>query len=379
MPAFTMTHYLNQSIGVSHRMQHYFQELRSLDRYDAEDGKLLGLRLIYLYREKKNKKHLHRHFYPDGKNHDLVSEFVRSHRGLAELSAKYPWITAFLGGVCTKKLVLVTSISTRLDWLSANEVLKIAANLSPALRQRKTPEAGLYQWKNQNPAMIELFEEHPWFESLLLIVSTEILKTAPWGVVWRVVTGAVLSIIDMASDINVIVLYLGREESRHYGWSLFSMLMMSLLLQLLAAVVHHRTVFTKAAIVDCGIIVIGMKPALNAYYVATNKPQTEGMRFDAKMELVVTKVIEMVAESVPGESSERHTHTLADGPHFERVARNGRLRAKCLRASCANYEERGEERAAQSNFFPLPLSFPLHKLTNPPYPTQGASCNHMLT
>jgi hypothetical protein len=42
--------------------------------------------------------------------------------------------------------------------------------------------------------MVELFEEYPWVEEMMLVISQVVLRTAPWGVVWRVFVGARLSI-----------------------------------------------------------------------------------------------------------------------------------------------------------------------------------------
>jgi hypothetical protein len=50
------------------------------------------------------------------------------------------------------------AVSAKLECLSEKEVKRIGANLNQALRARKTPEAGLYQWRNQNRSMVELFE-----------------------------------------------------------------------------------------------------------------------------------------------------------------------------------------------------------------------------
>ena len=52
---------------------------------------------------------------------------------------------------------LMSSVATRLDCLSVAEARIIGSALAPALRARKTAEAGLYQWAHQNASMVELF------------------------------------------------------------------------------------------------------------------------------------------------------------------------------------------------------------------------------
>jgi len=66
------------------------------------------------------------------------------------------------------------------------------------------------------------------------------MKTAPWGVMWRVCTGAALSVLDIVTDVVVIVGYMGKEETRGYGYSLLMMLVGSMVLQLLLVFAQHR-------------------------------------------------------------------------------------------------------------------------------------------
>jgi len=117
-----------------------------------------------------------------------------------------------------------------LECLSEKEARKIGRSLMPALKQRKTAEAGLHQWKMQNRSMVELFERHAWVESMQLEVAQEVMNTAPWGLMWRVCTGATLSVLDIITDVVVIVGYMGKEETRGYGYSLLMMLVGSMVL-----------------------------------------------------------------------------------------------------------------------------------------------------
>ena len=121
------------------------------------------------------------------------------------------------------------SVSTKLECLSEMEARKIGRSL----KQRKTALAGLYQWKNQNLSMVELFERYDWMESMLLEVAQEVMNTAPWGLMWRMCPGATLSVLDIVTDVVVIVGYMEKEETRGYGYSLLIMLVGSMVLQLL--------------------------------------------------------------------------------------------------------------------------------------------------
>ena len=108
-----------------------------------------------------------------------------------------------------------------------------------ALRARKTADAAVYQWKNQNPAMILLFRQYPWFEELTLTIAGEVLKNAPWGLWWRVISGGGMSMLDLATDIVFIVSSLQDKELAWSGWLMLQMLLASMGLQLVVVVLQN--------------------------------------------------------------------------------------------------------------------------------------------
>ena len=62
-------------------------------------------------------------------------------------------------------------------------------NLTPCLRSRKLIAAGVDQWRQQNRAVGELFREFPWIESMFVALGEGVVKTAPWGLMFRVCFG----------------------------------------------------------------------------------------------------------------------------------------------------------------------------------------------
>ena len=116
--------------------------------------------------------------YPDEKNKktpsEAVARIVKLHKGLSQLSQEYPWIVAFLEEVLLGGLHRNKAVSTKLDCLSEAEARKIGKNLPGALRARKQASGGVYQWKNQNPSMVELFEKYPWVEEMVETMGEEV-------------------------------------------------------------------------------------------------------------------------------------------------------------------------------------------------------------
>jgi hypothetical protein len=130
-------------------------------------------------------------------------------------------------------------------------------------------------------------------------ISQEILKTAPWGLVWRVGTGAGLSILDLGSDINVIVLYLNSETKRTYGIALLVLVLLNFFLQCAMATIQHK-MSKRDFLRELLLIFTGLKPGFDAYRAASDFEMQAHHVLDAKQELMFTKCIELMTESVPG-------------------------------------------------------------------------------
>ena len=75
---------------------------------------------------------------------------------------------------------------------------------------------------------------------MLNVVAKRLLGEVSWGLKLRVMMGAGLSILDMATDVFVIVGYMAEEDTEGYGWSLLGMIVASMVLQLLLVFVQHR-------------------------------------------------------------------------------------------------------------------------------------------
>ncbi|GMI40481.1 hypothetical protein TeGR_g7371, partial [Tetraparma gracilis] len=263
-------------------------KLRNMDAYDKSDGRALGYRLTYP--DEKNKK------TPS----EAVAHIVELHKGLSQLSQEHPWIVAFLEEVLLGGLHRNKAVSTKLDCLSEAEARKIGKNLPGALRARKQASGGVYQWKNQNPSMVELFEKYPWVEEMVETMGEELLKNAAWGLWFRVITGSGLSMVDLATDINVIRVYFGEEGQEGYGWMMLGMVLASMGLQLLMVLVQNGKMGWGKLMREALIVVSGLKPGVDAMRVVSNAEMHEHHLFDAKLELMATKGIEMFCESIPG-------------------------------------------------------------------------------
>jgi len=144
-----------------------------------------------------------------------------------------------------------------------------------------------------------VFERYDWVESMLLEMAQEVMNTAPWGLMKKVCTGAFLSVLDIVTDVVVIVGYMGKEETRGYWYSLLMMLVGSIVLQLLVSFTQHRKK-PWAMARDMLVVITGLNAPFGAAAVCRGQKMEEHHAFDAKTELVATKMCEMLSESLPG-------------------------------------------------------------------------------
>ncbi|GMI32546.1 hypothetical protein TeGR_g12943 [Tetraparma gracilis] len=287
VPPIVFNRYMGSNLVFVTDMQEYFLQMRGMSDHDNADGRALGYRLTY----------------PDEKNKTTpskaVARIVKLHKGLSQLSQEYPWIVAFLQEVLKGGLHRNKAVSTKLECLSEAEARRIGKNLPQALRARKTAGAGVLQWKNQNPSMAELFEKHQWAEEMVETMGEELLKNAAWGLWFRVITGSGLSMVDLATDINVILVYF-EEGQNGYGWMMLGMVLASMGLQLVLVVMQNWKMGWGKLLREVLIVVSGLKPGVDAMRVVSNAEMHEHHMMTAKIELVFTKGIEMFCESIPG-------------------------------------------------------------------------------
>jgi len=134
---------------------------------------------------------------------------------------------------------------------------------------------------------------------MLDVVAKRMLGEVSWGLKMRVIVGAGLSILDMATDIFVIWRYMGEEETKGYGSSLLGMVVASMVLQMFFVFIQNRKkpwVMAKEML----IVLTAMKPGYDCYKVVSGQEMEEHHAVDAKSELVASKGTEMVCESIPG-------------------------------------------------------------------------------
>ena len=110
-----------------------------------------------------------------------------------------------------------------------------------------------------------------------------------------------MSMVDMVTDVQVIVEYLNTPGKEAYAYPLMGMVGTCLFFQLITVFMQNRKAPKAKMAKEVLIVLSGLKPGFDAYRVAKGADQIVGAVLDPASEHVGTKMHEMVCESIPGE------------------------------------------------------------------------------
>ena len=114
--------------------------------------------------------------------------------------------------------------------------------------------------------------------------------------------GANLSLLDIITDIYMIYQYLTSEEEGQaiFGFINAGMVSTSLLIQLVIVYIQNNKKGMKKVASEILTVVLFIKPAVDAFRVASGSETEEGSTVDPMAELMATKGVEMVRDQRKG-------------------------------------------------------------------------------
>ncbi|GMH84308.1 hypothetical protein TL16_g09884 [Triparma laevis f. inornata] len=266
----------------------YFQRLVPLKQYDHDDGQALGHDLLWKAHSSKARV-------------ERFKEVLKKNSALKELETIHPWFEVMMTSALRGSLSMNRVVKTKLACVNLKEAAQIGRNLVPSLKSKKLIDAGVDQWRVQNRPVKELMEERTWFQPMTVVLGKGIVKSAAWGLLWRVTIGALMSVGDLATDILVLKQFWdeGEKMSTYRNLTLAS-LVASFGLQLVLVSIQNRHKGLFRISMEAFIVIVGLKPSVDAYRVATGAVQESRTQFDPMMEMTFTKGIELFTESIPG-------------------------------------------------------------------------------
>jgi hypothetical protein len=123
----------------------------------------------------------------------------------------------------------------------------------------------------------------------------------------RLFGGAGLSVSDLISDVYMIVVFLGSEETRGVALVNIACVALSLFWQLALVWFVNRKRSWRRIAREVLYVVAFIKPGIDAARVAAGNENDDGLAaMDPLQELALSKAVEMVLESIPAGECANH-------------------------------------------------------------------------
>jgi hypothetical protein len=300
IPSAVMNIRLNLQLEYVTEIQKYYQSARVLEQWDEEDGRAVGEAIVEKTKREKVRDLTKgkRQCVSKSASQARMRVLFKKYKGLKEIGAKYEFFEEMIARVVQNKLAAAGSVNVKLCDVSLEEGTAMGSGLSLSLASNLTAEAAVDEWLRNHRALKELDQEEVWFRPMMNVVAQRLLSEVPWGLKMRVFLGAGLSILDLITDINVIVLYSATGRIG-YATTLTWMLATCMIFQLVMVYGQNRKKPLKM-LAEAMKVLSGLKPAFDAARVASNADFEEGQVMDPKIELMASKLLELFCESIPG-------------------------------------------------------------------------------
>jgi len=177
------------------------------------------------------------------------------------------------------------------------ECKRVGGSLALFLRKRKTGDTAIDAWRRNYSQLKLLFDEVEGFKDFMLAIAGGMMRDSIYGVVYRVTVGAILSTVDAATDIFVMLNYyyvgLGTQAS-----VMMSMLSINVVLQVFISLGQYKMKSWRVKLREVLICLFFLRPAVDAYRVSTD--ERDGTLLEPLTAMMFNKASELATEAIPG-------------------------------------------------------------------------------
>ena len=275
--------------------EQYFQGLRRLSEYDEKDGVAVGEMFVMKTKEEERKK-------KKGTNtkkkavvavHQIrVANVVSKHVALKEFAKKNPWFPSLVEGMLSHWLVDPAVIKTKLDNLSNKEALAIGKTFAMAVFGHQISEAAADMFCNEYLSLVELRKRERFFGPMVVTIGQRKIERAVWGLAFKVATGAMLGVLDVATDVNAISNFM-LHGGRAFARALLVSIALSMTFQVLLVYGNGKKRGFRHMAKDVLIVLTGLKPTVDAFRVLNGAKAHVDDLFDPQSVFNWSKIAEM--------------------------------------------------------------------------------------
>ena len=125
---------------------------------------------------------------------------------------------------------------------------------------------------------------------MMNVIALKLVGDVAWGLKLRVFVGAALSTVDLLTDIFITCIFWKEKKYMFFRLSL-TMLGTSMFILLFMVWAQNRKASKNKVLREMVPVVFGLKPAFDAFRVASGAKIEEGQVLDPLLEMTLTKAI----------------------------------------------------------------------------------------
>jgi hypothetical protein len=276
-------------LGIATDAAYYFDNLLKSTEAEEQDGRRFGEQLM----ERVKKRNV------GDSTVEVARDFIAANRALREITEQHGFMRTMLYAVVMNKLK--RRATKEGDDNSEEEARgwEIGSAMAAVMLTTQTAAHAVDEWAHQFTEVQKVMNEQVWLRPMLEEIVMKLFMKSNLGLKARVIVGAFTSMSDLLTDVYVTYMF-GSDKKWGYFKASLASLVMSIGLQILIVWSSNRKLGMKRVVRELTPILLGYKPAVDAYRVATGAKQEVGTAFDAVFENSLMKVIEMFAEAIPG-------------------------------------------------------------------------------
>ena len=231
-----------------------------------------------------------------------VNCFIESEIELKEFNERQnsKWFSYMLVAIIERGKLHIGSknVKSKLSDLTKDEGRTIGESLKYILISSSQPETAVDEWILMYPSLKELDTQEDWIRPFFNELAKLIMLSSMFGLKMRVYSGVIISWADMASDLIMIFKYI--NEKQYNAAKLQSIFILLNTLAQLSIVwiqkgTHGKVTTTKETL----YVILQLKGAVDAHRVISGVDQQEGALSTPLVEMLHSKLSEIVLESIP--------------------------------------------------------------------------------
>jgi hypothetical protein len=222
------------------------------------------------------------HEYVLAELHGIASKY----EGMEQLSAQNHQFLPMLSWVLMNRLrLIVATVNAPLADITAEQCAQIGQAFAASLALSTSPALAVDEWILKYPALVEFDSTHACFRPMVNEIAKTLLTEANWGAKYRLGVGAGLSLLDMASDINMILVYWDTPGQESVGNVLLACLLLNIVWQLHITYRQNEKAPLRVLLRELFYVLSCTKVGVDAYRVAAGVEQEAYNMFAPAFEL----------------------------------------------------------------------------------------------